>query len=68
MNIRYVRFGDDHSTILVDRPIDGIADLAIILQKADYQDWLEGLGQPHCDQDLRNWHKIGQFLVPFGNR
>lgn len=65
--MRYVYFNEDETTILIDRQIDGICDLSCIMRKASYRDWLEGLGQPCCDQDLRNWKKIGEFLEPFGN-
>ena len=65
--MRYVYFNEDQAQILIDRQIVGICDLSCIMRKASYRDWLEGIGQPQCDKDLQMWHKMGEFLQPFGN-
>lgn len=65
--MRYVRFSEDQSVIYIDRKVEGITDLSYLMRNPTYQDWIEGLGQPNCDQDLRNWKVIGQFLQQFGN-
>lgn len=61
--MRWVKFSaDDRAMIEQDRNVSSLAELAAILSSADYSDWLEGLGGPTCNADLRIWHKVGEFL------
>ena len=65
--MRYVKF-DDAGCALEERQIDDVADLADVLRKATYQDWLEGLGQPSCFYDLQTWRAIGKWLGEWNDR
>ena len=60
--MRWVKFSDDKVVIESDRNVYSLGDLAAILASADYNDWLEGLGQPSCANDLQMWHRVGEFL------
>ena len=61
--MRWVKFSaDDRAMIEQDRNVSSLGELAAILASADYSDWLEGLGGPTCNADLRIWHKVGEFL------
>lgn len=45
------------------RQIKDLNDLGHLMAKADYDDWVEGLGMPTCDHDLQVWHSVGRFIL-----
>lgn len=70
--MRYCRFQSEddgyQKPLAIDRMIYDIKDLAAVMKKADYHDWLQGLGQPMCNSDLKCWHAIGEFLENYATK
>ena len=59
--MRYCKFSKD-GAILENRKVQDMGDLAMILINCDFNDWLEGLGQPTCYKDIVTWETFGKFI------
>ena len=60
--MRHCRF-DDNDKLIVDRPIESLKDLGNTMVKADWSDWITGLGQPASYYDLDVWRTVGKFIL-----
>lgn len=60
--MRHCRF-DDNDKLIVDRPIESLKDLGNTMVKADWNDWISGLGQPSSYYDLDVWRTVGKFIL-----
>ena len=71
--MRYVQFEDPPDeqytnkpqVLLIDRQIEDTLDLACVLEKANFNTWIEGIGQPRCYSDVTMWHLTGTALREF---
>ena len=66
--MKWIRFLPDSLNVESERNLDTIRDLAVALQSASYSVWIEGLGQPMCENDLRMWRTVGRFLADVAER
>jgi hypothetical protein len=60
--VRYARCDKDTHDIVEERDITTIGQLVGILENAQWEDWIEGLGQPMCLNDIQTWRCVGRFL------
>ncbi len=53
---------DDNDIQIERRQLSTLEELADVLVKADYGDWIQGLGSPGCHYDRELWRKLGCFI------